>query len=216
MIREKKNEITVCINFFPSRESHKTETIEQVTDLLRGYSLEISTGPMGILITGIEGQIFDALQQLFSSISKTGLIVMAATIYSAGSNLSFKQRPIPIQPIGYVENNFELPASSKEMHEVESKIVLQPQFVEGLSGLNPGQRILIMFYFHQSKEYSLIQHPRGDPSRSKRGVFSLRSPHRPNPIGLTEVELMEVKENILLVKSLDAINGTPVLDIKPA
>jgi tRNA-Thr(GGU) m(6)t(6)A37 methyltransferase TsaA len=62
----------------------------------------------------------------------------------------------------------------------------------------------------------LLQHPRGDRNRPRRGVFALRSPRRPNPIGITVVDLIDVQGNVLRVQGLDAINGTPVLDIKPA
>ena len=62
----------------------------------------------------------------------------------------------------------------------------------------------------------MLQHPRGDKSRPKRGVFALRSPYRPNHIGLTEVELLAINGNVLSVRGLDAINETPVLDLKPA
>jgi tRNA-Thr(GGU) m(6)t(6)A37 methyltransferase TsaA len=62
----------------------------------------------------------------------------------------------------------------------------------------------------------LLQHPRGDQGQPQRGVFALRSPHRPNPIGVTIVNLLAVERNVLRVSGLDAINGTPVLDLKPA
>lgn len=75
---------------------------------------------------------------------------------------------------------------------------------------------MVVFYFHRSQGYDLCQHPRGDQSRPQRGVFALRSPRRPNPIGVTEVELMAVERNVLRVRGLDAINGTPVLDLKLA
>ena len=62
----------------------------------------------------------------------------------------------------------------------------------------------------------LQQHPRRDTNRPKRGVFALRTPQRPNPIGVTIVDLVRVEGNVLFVRGLDAINGTPVLDLKPA
>lgn len=74
---------------------------------------------------------------------------------------------------------------------------------------------MIVFHCHRSEGYELTQHPQGDCSRSRRGVFALHSPRRPNPISITVVELMAVEENVLRVRGLDAINGTPVLDIKP-
>ena len=83
-------------------------------------------------------------------------------------------------------------------------------------GLEPGRRITVVFSFDRSRGFDLLQHPRGDRSRPRRGVFALCSPHRPNAIGVTEVDLVAADGNVLRVRGLDAINGTPVLDIKPA
>jgi tRNA-Thr(GGU) m(6)t(6)A37 methyltransferase TsaA len=73
---------------------------------------------------------------------------------------------------------------------------------------------MVIFHFHLSRGYELRQHPRGDHTREPRGVFALHSPRRPNPIGVTTIELVEVTGNVLTVRGLDAINGTPVLDLK--
>ena len=117
--------------------------------------------------------------------------------------------------IGHVENEFREPASTDTLRASRSRIVLSPDLVEGLAGLEPGMEVMIVFVFHSAEGYELLQHPRGDRSRPKRGVFALRSPNRPNPIGVTEVELLAIEGNILTVRGLDAIHGTPVLDLKP-
>lgn len=122
--------------------------------------------------------------------------------------------PITYHPIGHVENEFIQPAPADQIRAVKSCIVLNPDFVEGLDGLNRGQQVMVIFHFHLSKGFDLLQHPRGDRSRPLRGVFSLRSPHRPNPIGVTIVEVIAIEGNVLRVRGLDAINGTPVLDLK--
>jgi len=116
--------------------------------------------------------------------------------------------------IGYVENEFQERASPDTLSASPSRIVLAPDLVEGLTGLEPGMALLIVFVFHRAEGYDLLQHPRGDRGRPKRGVFALRSPNRPNPIGITEVELLAIEGNILTVRGLDAIHGTPVLDLK--
>jgi tRNA-Thr(GGU) m(6)t(6)A37 methyltransferase TsaA len=131
------------------------------------------------------------------------------------------QNNITFKAIGIVQNEFKEPTSAKgvsrtEIKDNESRIVLNPDLVEGLLGLEPGDQLMIIFHFHLSKGFDLHQHPRGDPSRVKRGVFALRSPRRPNPIGVTVVELLGIKGNVLRVWGLDAIDGTPVLDLKPA
>lgn len=121
-----------------------------------------------------------------------------------------------IRAIGYVENKFDRPTMPEKIRLTESRLVIDPAFVDGLQGLESGSRVMVVFYFHRSEGYRLLQHPRGDSSQPQRGVFALRSPHRPNPIGVTIVDLLAVEGNVLRVGGLDAINGTPVLDLKPA
>jgi tRNA-Thr(GGU) m(6)t(6)A37 methyltransferase TsaA len=75
--------------------------------------------------------------------------------------------------------------------------------------------MIVIFCFHLSEGYNLRQHPRGDHNRPKLGVFKLRSPYRPNPIGMSVVTVLSIEGNIIRVRDLDAINGSPVLDIKP-
>ncbi len=131
------------------------------------------------------------------------------TTFSAVPGISY-------QPIGHVENAFAQPISGEQIRADESRIVLDPSLEEGLQGLNIEQQIMVVFHCHRSEGYELTQHPQGDRSRPRRGVFALRSPRRPNPIGITVVELVAIDGNVLRVRGLDAINGTPVLDIKPA
>lgn len=130
-----------------------------------------------------------------------------------------KREAIPSQEmhlhaIGYVENDFTVPGTLRDCSALESRLMVDPSLVEGLQGLEAGQQLMVVFYFHRSQGYELSQHPCGDPNRPKRGVFSLRSPHRPNPIGVTVVELLAVDGNVLHVRGLDACNGTPILDLK--
>lgn len=116
-------------------------------------------------------------------------------------------RPRKRLPSPQVEGTGDLP---------KSRISIDPTLAEGLKGLEPGIRIMVIFHFHRSQRYALLQHPRGDEKRPQRGVFALRSPRRPNPIGVTVVDLISVEEHVLHVQGLDALNGTPVLEIKPA
>ena len=126
-----------------------------------------------------------------------------------------KETTIQFRAIGHVENDIELGAMPKSVESTESRIILDPELAPGLRGLEQGQSILVVFCFHFVQGFDLFQHPRGDRKLAKQGVFSLRSPHRPNPIGIAKVTLVSSEGNRLLVKGLDAINGTPVLDIKP-
>lgn len=125
------------------------------------------------------------------------------------------QEIITFKAIGTVQNAFEEPASPDDIRAKESQIILNPELVEGLEGLEPGNQVMVIFNFHLSESFDLRQHPRGDSGRPTRGVFALRSPRRPNPIGVTVVELLDIEGNVLQVRGLDAINGTPVLDLKP-
>lgn len=120
---------------------------------------------------------------------------------------------IEMVPIGYVENEYIEPMFSEKVYQTVSKVILKEELVEGLQRIEDFEKIYILFHFSKSKDYKLVQRRRYDGEIS--GVFACRSPHRPNGIGLTLVELVKVEDNVLHVKGLDAINGTPVLDIKP-
>lgn len=120
---------------------------------------------------------------------------------------------IEMVPVGYVENDYLEPVYNEEVYSKVSKIVLMQEFTDGLYRIEDFEKLYILFYFSKSKGYKLIHRRRYDGEIS--GVFASRSPYRPNGIGLTIVELLNVEGNVLHVRGLDAINGTPVLDIKP-
>ena len=122
---------------------------------------------------------------------------------------------IVLHPIGHVERSEEYGGSSwEELRTRAARIVLDPALTDGLLGLEPGSDIVVLFCFHRSAGYDLQLHPRGDPSRPIRGVFATRSPRRPNPIAATVVRIERVDGNVLDVIGLDALDGSPVLDIK--
>ena len=122
-------------------------------------------------------------------------------------------KKVEFTPIGYVENEYLEPGYNEEIYQKVSKIILRKDLVEGLYRVEELEKLYILFYFSKSKGYKLIHRRRYDGEMS--GVFASRSPFRPNGIGLTIVELLKVEGNVLHVKGLDAIDGTPVLDIKP-
>jgi len=126
--------------------------------------------------------------------------------------LKKNQEVFKIKPIGYVKNEFFESAESEKMRQKNSYIVIYPEFQEGLYGIEESNFLNVIFYFHKSVGYTL----KGARRRGViRGIFASRSPRRPVSLGLTLVKLLEKKGNKLKVKGLDAINGTPVLDIKP-
>jgi len=114
---------------------------------------------------------------------------------------------LELRPVGIVRKT----ATSAE-------IEIYPEYEPALLGVEPGGEFWVLYWMHQLVEADrtvLQAHPRGDRTKAKRGVFALRSPMRPNPIGLTRVTLQAREGNVLRVEGLDAFEGTPVLDLKP-
>ena len=96
----------------------------------------------------------------------------------------------------------------------ECHIVISDKFLTGLDGLHPGDSIQILYWLDQSNFTDLIQTSR--KSGERKGVFALRTPHRPNPIGSAVLKIESVTDTGLTVRGLDCLDGTPLLDIKPA
>nr|BEL01638.1 tRNA (N6-threonylcarbamoyladenosine(37)-N6)-methyltransferase TrmO [Dehalococcoides mccartyi] len=125
---------------------------------------------------------------------------------------------VQMKPIGTVINAItQKPEQTFKWEDVVSEIHLKPELVEGLTRIEEFSHLNIIWSPHQSppEGMALLVYPRGQTEFGKVGVFASRSPFRPNPIAKTLVRLLEHKGNVLKVKGLDAINGTPVLDIKP-
>ena len=100
-----------------------------------------------------------------------------------------------------------------------SQLEIGPEYGDGLEGVEPGNKIQVLYWMHelQSKDREILRtHPRGNRNVPMQGVFSLRSPMRPNPVGVSVVEVAKVGQNGVLVKHLDAYDGSPVIDIKGA
>lgn len=123
--------------------------------------------------------------------------------------------PITFTPIGWVESEFSGYASSDEMRQRPSRIVLLPEMAPGLMGLEVERYILVLFNLHRATDYELRLHPGHNPENPIRGVFATRSQYRPNAIAATVAEIVSVEDNIINVTGLDAQDGSPVLDIKP-
>jgi tRNA-Thr(GGU) m(6)t(6)A37 methyltransferase TsaA len=123
-----------------------------------------------------------------------------------------------IVPIGRVESPLRDPASApKQGHEgaPEAWLVLEPGVLPGLEGIVPGDRVIVLTWLDRARRDVLRVHPRDDPRVPERGVFSTRSADRPNPVGLHEVEVLAVEGARLRVRDLEAVDGTPVVDLKP-
>lgn len=95
-------------------------------------------------------------------------------------------------------------------------IVLEPGMLEGLRDLKAGDEVVVLTWLDRARRDVLSVHPRGDASRPAEGVFSTRAPHRPNPVGLHYTTVLAVDGTRVHVASLEALDGTPVIDLKPA
>jgi tRNA-Thr(GGU) m(6)t(6)A37 methyltransferase TsaA len=198
------------------RKETLSPTIDETLHIFWEHGLHVELGAMSSLITGDDAAVFAALQEAFRRATEQGHVVMVTTFSNACPVPHGEDESVTYRAIGRVENDFDEPTTPEMIRSVESRIVIDPALAEGLKGLEPGRQIMVVYCFHRSDGYDLRQHPRGDRRRPRRGVFALRSPRRPNPIGVTVVDLVAIAGTVLTVRGLDAINGTPVLDLKPA
>jgi tRNA-Thr(GGU) m(6)t(6)A37 methyltransferase TsaA len=126
---------------------------------------------------------------------------------------------IELEPIGVVESTLaERSQAPRQGHEgaPDAWLALRPDVAEALDGLAPGMRILVLTWLDRADRSVRRVHPRDDLTRPLSGVFVTRSPDRPNPIGLHEVEVLAVEGTRVHVRPLEALDGTPVLDLKSA
>lgn len=123
---------------------------------------------------------------------------------------------VTMTPIGFVHTECTEIPRHWTISRVEGELVIDPAYQEGLRDIQPGDHLMVLFWFHRSRPFSpdlLIQKP---PHLDQRkGVFSICSPRRPNPLGHSIVEVLERIENRLRVRGLDMLDGTPILDLKP-
>jgi tRNA-Thr(GGU) m(6)t(6)A37 methyltransferase TsaA len=123
-----------------------------------------------------------------------------------------------LDSIGRVESALvDLAAAPRQGDEgaPDAWLVFDPAVRDGLSSLKPGADVIVLTWLDRAKRDVLQVHPRGDLSRPQEGVFSTRSPDRPNPIGLHRVTVIAVEDTRVQVRNLEAIDGTPIVDVKP-
>ena len=120
----------------------------------------------------------------------------------------------PIGEIVEVSENAQEGVRFMERKDQREKLLVYPEHREGLTGLEPGQKLQIVFYFHLSKDFDYITFSHGQQKVT--GVFNCRSPRRPNGIGIDTVELLAIEDGVLTIDGADMLQGTPILDIKPA
>ena len=139
---------------------------------------------------------------------------------SAGSAMSSFSSEVryEVRPIGVVESSLvELADAPRQGDEgaPDAWLVIDPTLYAAMRDLEAGQHVIVLTWLDRARRDVLVTRPRDDPNRPEEGVFSTRSPDRPNPIGLHEVMIVAIDGERLKVRPLEAINGTPVLDIKP-
>ena len=123
-----------------------------------------------------------------------------------------------LKPIGRVESSVtDLASAPRQPDEgaPEAWLVFEPEVLEGLRSVRQGDVVIVVTWLDRARRDVLSVHPRGDTSRAAEGVFSTRSPHRPNPIGLHQVEITAIDGRRVKVRRLEALDGTPILDVKP-
>ncbi|MBL8019140.1 MAG: tRNA (N6-threonylcarbamoyladenosine(37)-N6)-methyltransferase TrmO [Leptospirales bacterium] len=123
-----------------------------------------------------------------------------------------------VSPVGEIQSSLKnLTDALRQGSEgaPEAWITIKPAFARAMHRLEPGDDVVVLTWFHLSDRTVLEVHPRNDTSIPLTGVFATRSPDRPNPIGLHRVRVLEISENRLRVAPIEAIDGTPVIDIKP-
>jgi tRNA-Thr(GGU) m(6)t(6)A37 methyltransferase TsaA len=129
-----------------------------------------------------------------------------------------KDAHFEIRPIGWVESPLvDLAGAPAQGDEgaPDAWLVLRPELRQAMQNLEVGDNVIVLTWLDRGDRSVLELHPRGDPERPMHGVFSTRSPDRPNPIGLHEVEILAIDDTRIRVRDLEAIDGTPIVDLKP-
>jgi tRNA-Thr(GGU) m(6)t(6)A37 methyltransferase TsaA len=125
---------------------------------------------------------------------------------------------LQLNAIGTVSSPLTDPSSAPNQGDEgapEAWLVFDPGVLGALEGIRPGDEVVVLTWLDRARRDVLRVHPRGDTSRPQQGVFGTRSPHRPNPIGLHCVVVTEIDANRVRVRDLEALDGTPILDLKP-
>jgi tRNA-Thr(GGU) m(6)t(6)A37 methyltransferase TsaA len=130
-----------------------------------------------------------------------------------------RTRAFSLEPIGRVHSSLKRPADApKQGFEgaPNARLEIEPAFTRGLDGIEKGQEVLVLTWLHRGKRDVLAVHPRDDLTQPLTGVFATRSADRPNPIGIHRVKVLAIDDSGgLEVQGLEAIDGTPIIDIKP-
>ena len=123
-----------------------------------------------------------------------------------------------LTPIGLVESPLTDPAEAPKQGPVgapDAWLLFEPAVLEGLQGVRAGDEVIVLTWLHRADRDVLRVHPRDDVANPKQGVFNTRSADRPNPVGLHRVEVLSIDGARVRVRPLEAVDGTPIVDVKP-
>ena len=124
---------------------------------------------------------------------------------------------IDVTPIGVIHCQLKTAGDTPKNFSVSKEsgtLEVFPEYQEAMDGLKVGQTLVALFWLHEARRDMFKVYPRGDKSRGLHGVFSTRSPMRPNPIAISELKILGIKDNMIEVFGVDVFDGTPLLDIK--
>ena len=129
-----------------------------------------------------------------------------------------ERSPIVVHPIGWVESSLtdrrQAPKQGDE-GAPDAWLVFDPAVSDGLRDLRVGTDMIVLTWLDRARRDVLRVHPRGDRARKETGVFSTRSPDRPNPVGLHRITIVSIDDTRVRVRNLEALDGTPIVDVKP-
>ena len=122
-----------------------------------------------------------------------------------------------LEPIGWIRSELKNTKDAPRFYTEgapDGRLELDTRVWDAMDGIKVGDELVVITWLHLANRETLKVHPRGDLTRPKRGVFSTRSPHRPNPLGLHRAKVLAIDQNVVSIGPIEAIDGTPVVDIK--
>jgi tRNA-Thr(GGU) m(6)t(6)A37 methyltransferase TsaA len=122
-----------------------------------------------------------------------------------------------LEPIGWIQSELKRKEDAPRFYTEgapNARLELEARFWDAMDGIKVGDDIVVITWLHLANRQTLKVHPRGDLTRPLRGVFSTRSPNRPNPLGLHRTKVLAIDQNVVSIGPIEAIDGTPVVDIK--
>lgn len=174
-------------------------------------------GDISVIMGNLQGEIVHrSLAELLPEpFDGAGWSDTGACAPEAAEERELWRLPVSFRPIGRVVNGYDLPSGiPANYRELLSHIVIEPDLAEGLYRIEEEKKIIVLAYLHRGGGYAL-KGERSGRGGEVYGVFACRTPGRPNGISCSEAEMVERRDNVLTVRGLDLINGTPVLDLKP-